>query len=140
MEAKNFRVGFYLNENQRYPFDRDYRGVIKLSENDIKEVFNHNFKSAYTGILLNREWFKKYGFRESNCFYLDLTTHYLEMIETIEDDGSSYYYPSYVEVRELSSTPEQRVSLNRIRYVHELQNLFFALTGQELESVAETST
>jgi hypothetical protein len=33
---------------------------------------------------------------------------------------------------ELSSEAEQRVGLKRVEYIHELENLFFVLTGEEL--------
>lgn len=79
--------------------------------------------SITSGIL------EKAGFSidENGTYWLFLQTHYLELIET--DCG---WYPIYVQVPELSSEAEQRVSLNKIDSVHQLQNLIYILTGQEL--------
>lgn len=156
MEAKKLRIGNLvhpLRNNggitlpqtlivlEMISLDYPKSKVCPITDNILELPKTPEFETnMLSPIPLNRAWFQKFGFHESNGFWIDLTTHYLEMISTIEDNGISYYYPAYVEVGELSSTPEQRVSLNRIRYVHELQNLFFALTGRELELVAEAST
>jgi hypothetical protein len=83
-------------------------------------------------IPITEEWLERFGFNKSNGFWIDLQTHYLELISTIEDNGDVYYYPAYVEIGEFSSDPEQRVSLNRIQCIHELQNLIFILTGSQI--------
>lgn len=58
---------------------------------------------------------------------MNLQTHYLEIISAA--DG---WYPLYAQVPEFSSEAEQRVGLQRIEYIHELENLFFVLTGKVL--------
>ena len=81
------------------------------------------------GIPLTPEIFVLNGFGEDNNghFLLDLQTHYLEIIPM--KDG---FYPMYGQKRETSGDNDNMVSLNRIDYVHQLQNLYFALTGEEL--------
>lgn len=78
-----------------------------------------------------------FGFvKDDNGNYcIDLHTHYLELMPS-----NAYWHPTYVQVPEMSHEDEQRVSTNRIEFVHELQNLFFALTGRELEMKIERST
>jgi hypothetical protein len=54
--------------------------------------------------------------------------------------ADGFYYPLYAQDPEMSHEDEQRVFMNRIESLHELQNLFFAITGQELELRHERST
>jgi hypothetical protein len=68
-------------------------------------------------------------------YWIDLQTHYLELMPS-----NGYWYPVYAQVPEMSHEDEQRVSTNRIEFVHEMQNLFFAITGRELEMKVERST
>ena len=80
-------------------------------------------------IPLTPEIFVLNGFGEDNNghFLLDLQTHYLEIIPM--KDG---FYPMYGQKRETSGDNDNLVTLNRIDYVHQLQNLYFVLTGEEL--------
>jgi len=56
---------------------------------------------------------------------LGIDTH-LELI-TIND---GYCYVNLNQVNEFGNS--QNVAINRIQYLHQLQNLYFALTGEEL--------
>ena len=77
-----------------------------------KEILNDNFKS------------------DNGNFWIDLQTHYLELITVGRD-----WFPIYSQLPEFSSEDEQRVNLNSIQFVHQLQNLYFTLTGKELAIV-----
>jgi len=70
-----------------------------------------------------------FGFTKDNKgnYYLDLQSHYLEIIPS-----NGYWYPVIAQVPEMSHEEEQRVSINRIEFVHELQNLIYVLTGDKL--------
>ena len=65
---------------------------------------------------------------QAGVYYIDLFGNCLELI-----DSNGYWHPIYVQPPELSNGFEQRVNLKRIRYFHQLQNLFFVLTGKELK-------
>jgi hypothetical protein len=77
-----------------------------------------------------------YGFLEANEFkkddighyWRDFVTHYLELIP-----GKDGFYPLCCELPEMGSEKEQKVAMNRVRYINELQNLVFAITGHELK-------
>lgn len=73
------------------------------------------------------------GFSEDNNghFWLNLQTHYLELIPMA--DG---YYPVYVQVPEMSSENEQRVSLNKIESVKQLKDLIKTISGRELKMIS----
>jgi hypothetical protein len=82
-------------------------------------------------IKLTTEHLTGFGFMqdENGNYWIDLQTHYLELVPS---DGA--WHPVYVQVPEMSQEDEQRVSLNRLQHVHELQNLYFVLTGNEFRS------
>lgn len=83
-------------------------------------------------INLTNVFLVKNKFSEDNNghFWLNLQTHYLELIPM--PDG---YYPLYAQLPEISSEAEQKVGLNKINYVHQLQNLVYSLIGSELQVV-----
>lgn len=78
---------------------------------------------------LTKEYLIGVGFTKdnNNNYWKDLQTHYLELMPL-----NGYWYPVYAQLPEMSHETEQRVTINRIKFVHELQNLFFVLTGNEL--------
>ena len=135
IEEKEIRIGNWFTHNSEW----SHRNDGKL----MKRPFSFCWESydwyclaecmlsleQITPIPLTRELLIKNGFTEDNSvhLWLNLQTHYLELITAM--DG---YYPVYVQVPEMSSENEQRVSLTRINYVHQLQNLIYALTGEEL--------
>jgi len=82
------------------------------------------------GMPITEKWLSKFGFKKDNNgnYWIDLQTNYIELMLS-----GDYWYPVYAQVPEMSHEEEQRVSTNRIEFVHELQNLFFAFTGTELE-------
>lgn len=92
---------------------------------DTEWVYLKNCK----GVVLTPDILEKCGFVKdlNGDYWKDLQTHYLLFIES--NDG---FYPQYAGLPEMSSESEQIVSLHRINYVHELQNLYKILTGTHL--------
>lgn len=93
-----------------------------------------NFYSAryedLRGIPLTEDVLFKCGFKlDNNKNYwlsLDLDKH----LDLIQSEG--YYYPQLVQEPEMSCDNLSVVSLNRISALHELQTLFFILSGSHL--------
>lgn len=81
-------------------------------------------------IELTEQWFIDLG-----CFNMEYGFEYQLEPETvlriIESCGECY--PQLDQIGESTYEPQQIVMLNSIKYVHQLQNLYFALTGEELE-------
>ena len=109
--------------------------------NELKKTFciygKDNFDVMYRNlrpIKLNKEWLTKLGFvKDDNASYwIDLQSHYLELVQ-----HDNRWTPIYAQVPELSNEDEQRVSMSNIEHVHQLQNLYFALTGKELKRIAQ---
>jgi hypothetical protein len=124
MEAKNFRIGNLVEE----PKGCTHK-IERLDELSTRVM--HGLKISIPHLI-------GFGFVKDNnngSYWIDLQTHYLELMPS-----NGYWYPTYAQVPEMSHEDEQRVSTNRIKFVHELQNLFFALTGTELEMKVERGT
>jgi len=69
-------------------------------------------------ILITEEWLLKFGFKHSgNGFYI----HIPSLIE-MYNIGDKYFYSGL-----------KGVSIGNIKYIHQLQNLYHALTGFDLQ-------
>lgn len=92
------------------------------------------------GIPLTEEWFEKFGFKEVIEHYDGFSEHSYELtyregcIDTFtisydaEDFSLALFESSDNHDEELGIVP----NANKARYVHQLQNLYYALTGEEL--------
>jgi hypothetical protein len=121
IQANELKVGNWV-------FDNDYQTKVKLIYAPPAILLN---ELSLIPIELTCEILTDCGFKtdDNGNQWFNLQTHYLELI--LAADG--FYYPIYVQMPELSCEPEQRINLQRIKYVHQLQNLYFILTGEELE-------
>lgn len=138
MEAKNFRIGNIVNIKKNVRQDgsciteNSYFEISELKKDVVhfKGFYYAEYYEDLVPININDEILSNYGFKKDSIgnMWFDLTTHWLSLIFV---DG--FYYPLYAQQPEIGQEDEQIVSLNRIKFVHELQNLFFALTGKELE-------
>lgn len=107
MEAKELRIGNLVN--------RDGKNIVINSGYEID-----NYEGQYKPIPLTEEWLLKFGFE----IKLKLSGHngfYLNGFYIIK---SNYVFELLIE--------GSSVILSKIKFVHQLQNLYFALTGQEL--------
>ena len=95
-------------------------GGIDFTEPEYPE--NHIVPAVHcAGIPLTEEWLLKFGFKESKTFFGR---------NSFEKDGYHLIKNGkYFEFLVIGSS----VILAKIKYVHQLQNLYFALTGKELE-------
>ena len=82
------------------------------------EEMGRSFKYKYSPIPLTEEWLVKFGF---------------ENIDTNENGGDNYWYLSKGDF--MLDRSFQSLQMNTgfdLEHVHQLQNLYFALTGEEL--------
>ena len=108
MEIKELRIG----------------NLIKLHETITKfEYTDFNFNSLFiTPIPLTEEWLLKFGFISMYSNYIIKAGDYYN---SIKKDCEKWIY-SYDE------SDAGCYELKQIKYVHELQNLYFALNDKEL--------
>lgn len=125
MKVNDLRVGNFIYSDIVNEVGEDSAELIKVDADLI-----WNLERSYTGrsqdifgIPLNEEWLNKFGFyRENEGF--DIWKHkyfgpFRILLENIIDHWQVGYSGGRV--------------FRRIKYVHELQNIYFALTGFELE-------
>jgi hypothetical protein len=128
MKANELRIG-----NKVY----NEAGIIDTIT-DIEECRVGCKKSAYPytciddikPVLITEEILLKCGFVFKNQTYsimLNSADSYLE-IRIVNNE----YYPAIFQISEMSCENNNTVFLNKIDNIHQLQNLYFALTNEEL--------
>ncbi len=88
---------------------------------------------SFSGVELTEGWLIKLGLVINNSggsFIIKINSEdrHLYIIQTKQE-----FYPYLHQAPEMSFESEQLFSLNYIKYVHQLQNLYFVLTGEELQ-------
>jgi hypothetical protein len=102
MKATELRIGNFYDNN----------GVFKkASPSTIEEVWDAP-RSWCKAIPLTEEWLLKFGFEITDNFQTK------DRFQTHKQDGIIWFEYGYIVVE--------------LNYVHQLQNLYFALTGEEL--------
>lgn len=110
MEAKDLRIGNYVHVD----LSIDDIEVVKLKIGDLAS-FAIGLRDLFP-IQITEEWLIKFG---GNCVIVE---------------GYPIYYvnPFDIEYYENESVLIMGNSSVKIKYVHQLQNLYYALTGEEL--------
>lgn len=130
MKASELRIGNrYINDcgDESLVFeildDSYYKEKVIVGES----TQNHSFISDCKPIPLNEDWLLDFGFQyfKYNCsdaYKLKVGEEHLEFVYCEK-------YLNGIELRTNGSLEETDLG---IKYVHQLQNLYFALTGEEL--------
>ena len=117
MKANELRIGNFY----------DHNGFVnEATPNTIEEVWIAE-RSWVKPIPLTKEWLLKFGFEWS---IRHQAWHKLSFIFDLSERGVGGYYMHMVKKNNDIICPE-------IIYVHQLQNLYFALTGEELTFKSE---
>jgi len=121
MKATELRIGNWVQD--RHSEECGMIDIVVLGIIDAME--NH----SYEPIPLTEEWLVKFGFKNKSnsgsAYYLLFSGDYglgLQEGLTQETRGMYYYF---------MTNSDRSI---KIEYVHQLQNLYFALTGQELQT------
>lgn len=117
MEITELRIGNYFSK----VVDDIHYGDYVVTKIDKDNLVNEHGEAIYIGycepIPLTEEWLLKFGFRP-----LDNKNWHLGKIKVWS--GATRIYFQF-------NTPDD-IDDVEIEYVHQLQNLYFALTGEEL--------
>lgn len=129
MKASELRLGNYVVV--KYPYDRrDRIGEISLNELDLMQILAA--KSTPNPIPITEEWLGRMGFDGETISINDRWNLTIRFMHAMDYVGCMIYFKhSKSEMSEPWLTPQ-------IKYVHELQNLYFSLTGSEL-TIKETA-
>ena len=110
MEAKELRIGNYVRWNNT--------AVSQMELSDFSNWYNdensHEYGDFIKPLPLTEEWLLKFGFK----FKEEYKEFYLKNI-TLSVRKNFFEFDYYGDIV-------------NIKYVHQLQNLYFALTGEEL--------
>jgi hypothetical protein len=122
MKSNELRIGNYilisvLSDNGNFEYE-----MFKVNSTTIRDAERYGDEWNAEPIALTEEWLLKFGARKVNHIhgYVFWTFHYTKSNNALID-----IYKNYTEVN-------SRL-VNNCKYVHQLQNLYFALTGNELE-------
>lgn len=133
MEAKDLRIGNIL------AFNETINGVVyDLGEKNIGIILTNNIyrdnKEQFKPIELTEDWLLKLGFeidhKIKGSYHYKFFRYHTQ--RPYSDDDFLLVTEQYYLEREL-------IVSGGLNYVHQLQNLFFALTGEELELKHKTS-
>ena len=110
IEVRELRVGNYVSNNVE---------VVKLTDEDLVYLLIYDNQHKAEPIPLTEKWLIDFGFEKhkANGFWFMKNGICISVLGVIE----------------LISWDRQAFKLkNEIKHVHQLQNLYFALTGEEL--------
>lgn len=133
MKASELRIGNWVYR-EYLDNDGNHIGEYQVSAHDIEHldvsgVFHQDGEA--TSIPLTEDWLEKFGFYGK---YKSVHCHWskngvgIEQASNVDDDENT-----------ISPSPQEfYYDFNfPIKYVHQLQNLYFALTGDELSLIKE---
>lgn len=129
MKASELRIGNYVL--------LDDKGVYQIdSGHDIEEIDSFPFDNPYCqGVPLTEQWLKDFGFKPRGAGFLintnRITALRLDSTSFILDENTRFYVTLH--------HGKDIVHSKKIKYVHQLQNLYFALTGEELKLKNESN-
>ena len=118
MEAKELRIGNKLQKG-----NGEVSTVRRIDSNDDNDILVEEEYGLLTlnynlfGIQLTEEWLLKFSFEKEDEEYFHKSKYAPVLIECDNGWADSF---------------EERQASKIINYVHQLQNLFYALTGEEL--------
>ena len=122
MRAEDIRVGNYVDYECTTHCIVDINsigcGSYWLNGNNPEDYYTHLYRDI-KGIPITDDWLIRFGFKLNECDNYELA--YLFEINstfTIINEDRGYFY---IDARN-----------NELEYVHQLQNLYFALVGKEL--------
>jgi hypothetical protein len=125
IKATELRIGNYIKLMFNY---EDYEAIQVTSD---ELVMVDKKKADYEPLPLTEEWLFKFGFNhidKSDNDYITYTDsnheYYLQLDVRRKDGKYSILDNSFDDLRDFSMVD--------IMYVHQLQNMYFALTGEEL--------
>jgi hypothetical protein len=125
MNAKEFRIGNYVNYlhliyRENIPIGCMYDIISGIEDNSIRTDHSNGYIiSDLLPIEIDHEWLLKFGFEQDGPHWYWFSTE-----DRFTDIGYSYSLEKNILEFNQLEVP--------IKYIHQLQNLYFSLTGQEL--------
>lgn len=125
IKANELRIGNYIKLMLN---DEDFV-IVQVTLNDLEAVDNK--KGLYEPIPLTEEWLLNFGF-EKNDHLIILTLNKCTYLEL--DNNGDFYNVFIKQFDTTDKSINDTIGLGiELINVHELQNLYFVLKGEELE-------
>jgi len=143
MKANELRIGNYIANGVEGIFKSDIMSIGKVLEIgnegrkfeqiycECEESLEWFFKDLYCGIPITEKWLLNFGFEqygqknEANPMVLNSRDFDFAIYPPSDFYKKQYWHTGIIE------SINSHKTLN-IKYIHQLQNLYFALTGEEL--------
>ncbi len=127
MKATELRIGNWVRLNVRPIENYQVTQILEKGVNCGDVGFLYDMAEP---ILLTEEWLERFKFNQfdDSDFFIPLDSDKSLILMNVR----GYWYPRIQQEAEMSHQYIQEVNLNYIKHVHKLQNLYHALTGQEL--------
>jgi hypothetical protein len=120
MEAKELRIGNLIYKSNVFkPLEINVIEVSQLPLDSKKDG------TKYEPILITEEWLLKFGFDKEGEWYTKKCWPF----------NISYFLNTVRRTTTIGCDQEYKIDFTLVENVHQLQNLYFALTGQELNYV-----
>lgn len=134
MKTSELRIGNLVKRSQHSNWqERHWGEEVKVGFNEIQLISFEKTTEWYEPIPLKEDWLLKHGFFVENFDYSipisDCKVVWLTLIP--QDEECTAYSVCVTQTDE--DEDDQNVFLSDISYVHQVQNLYFALTGNELK-------
>lgn len=139
---KELRIGNIIisGNNGRFDSDGSIGKVLEIGNADREfeqvycecdESFEWFFKNNYFGVPITEEWLLKLGFYKPASSWGNYVRKGFE-----SPAGYNWHITPYKDTcfRVEWHKGNDYLLIREVKYIHELQNLFFALTGRELEA------
>ena len=125
MKAKQFRIGNYYNHNGE---------VKEITVNTLSNLFESEDRAWFEPIPLSEEWLLKFGFK---CVHIKNIHYTVNDPNGVAELHKISIFPTVNNQWHIAFSDELNgykdyIPTTKISHVHQLQNLYFALTGEEL--------
>ena len=125
MKVSDLRIGNYLNSKQGHVIVTEIRtnNIVKIQDN----TSSFDVATCLQPIEITKKWLLKLGFEYNNNYdnYVIRARDYYNSVGWNDEDCEWYYNND--------RSDAGCYYITDIKYVHELQNLYFALTQEELQ-------
>ena len=124
MKASELRIGNLLKAKKDYHNQFHGNGIVSSIEESKFVILDHYPGKWFEPIPLTEEWLLKFGFYiNPNYVHPSFDEYILESGFGIGNFNDEFWLVDFL---------DQTIGSPKIKYVHQLQNLYFALTGEEL--------
>jgi hypothetical protein len=143
MKATELRIGNYIvsGNNGKFDIDMGIGKVLEIGNEDrefeqiyceCEESFEWFFKDNYFGIPLTDEWFIKFGFYKDGEYWSKNINDYKYCFMWRDWAKNWAFYQEYTDSPNKQDEGQKYPISFDIYFVHQLQNLWFALQHEEL--------